>query len=55
MTDGSTKQVLSPSERMNTIRSIHEAAGHFGRKHTIHLVLMDYWWPTLHKDVAVVT
>ena len=39
--------------RLSVLKLCHGSptAGHFGFKKTCNLVLRDFWWPSIHKDV----
>ncbi|GAX86312.1 hypothetical protein CEUSTIGMA_g13724.t1, partial [Chlamydomonas eustigma] len=43
-TDGSTRQVPHPDNRLELVRKIHEDNGHYGRRRTIALTALSYWW-----------
>lgn len=51
MHDLSLKEVPPPAERAAVVRAIHEKCGHFGRRRTVHLLMLHYWWPGLYEDV----
>ena len=50
LSDGSLRQVPQPDERHAIVKAAHENAGHFGRRRTTALVLMNYWWSGLWQD-----
>ncbi|GAX86401.1 hypothetical protein CEUSTIGMA_g13811.t1 [Chlamydomonas eustigma] len=49
-TDGSTRQVPHPDNRLELVRKIHEDNGHYGRRRTIALTALSYWWFGLWQD-----
>ena len=50
LSDGSLRQVPKPEERQAIVKTAHESAGHFGRRRTTALVLLNYWWAGLWQD-----
>ena len=50
LSDGSLRQVPKPEERQAIVKMAHESAGHFGRRRTTALVLLNYWWAGLWQD-----
>lgn len=51
MPDDGCKIVPEPDEREELVTKLHEECGHFGRRRTTHLVLIDYWWVGLYQQV----
>ena len=51
MSSGEAKEVPPPSERISVVMDIHNQTGHFGRRRTTHLLMMQYWWSGLYNDV----
>jgi site-specific DNA-cytosine methylase len=51
LADGQAKEVPEPAARKGLVREMHERCGHFGRRRTLHLVLLQYWWAGVYQDV----
>jgi hypothetical protein len=51
MASGALKMVPPPADRERLVQRLHEECGHFGRRRTTHLVMLDYWWAGLYEDV----
>lgn len=51
MNSGTMKMVPPPADRAAIVQRLHEECGHFGRRRTTHLVLLDYWWAGVYDDV----
>ena len=51
---GERREVPPPADRKLIVQRVHERCGHFGRKRTTYLVLQQYWWAGLYKDVRSV-
>lgn len=50
MSDGVTKEVPKPEERLELITRTHSSTGHFGVQRTTHLLRTSYWWGALGSD-----
>jgi hypothetical protein len=51
LVDGQAKEVPEPAARKELVPEMHERCGHFGRRRTLHLVLLQYWWAGVYQDV----
>ena len=51
MPDGTTRVVPPPGQRQDLVKQMHTKAGHFGEKRTIQLLLSQFYWYGLYKDV----
>jgi hypothetical protein len=51
MADGSTRVVPPPGQRRELVQQMHTKAGHFGEKRTIQLLLSQFYWYGLYRDV----
>jgi hypothetical protein len=51
MPDGSTRVVPPPGQRFELVKQMHTKAGHFGEKRTIQLLLTQFYWYGLYRDV----
>ena len=51
MEDGTRRIVPSPADRKAIVKTMHAAAGHFGRRRTTHLLMLSHWWAGLYRDV----
>ena len=49
--DGRVRVVPHPEQRDRIVRHAHEELGHFGVKRTYRLLLGQYWWRGMHKQV----
>ena len=52
MPNGTWRVVPSPAERAAVTEQAHVTSGHFGIRRTLHLMLTDYWWQGIWKDVT---
>ena len=51
MSGGEAKEVPSPETRAAIVQGIHDQSGHFGRRRTMHLLMLRYWWTGMYSDV----
>ena len=51
MSNGEAREVPPPAERISVVLDIHNQTGHFGRRRTTHLLMMQYWWSGMYSDV----
>jgi hypothetical protein len=49
--DGPTRVVPPPGQRFELVEQMHTKAGHFGEKRTIQLLLTQFYWYGLYRDV----
>jgi hypothetical protein len=54
MKDGTPKEVPHPENRLPLIRRIHESNGHWGRRRTAHMLMMNFWFVNMFRDVRAV-
>lgn len=54
LADRVEKLVPAPAARSSIIQELHETCGHFGRKRTLHLLMLSHWWSGMLSDVASV-
>jgi hypothetical protein len=52
MPNGTFRVVPAPSDRLGIIEKAHVLSGHFGIRRTMHLMLTNYWWQGIWKDVT---
>ena len=53
MANGSLRTVPKPSHRSDVTKQAHESTGHWGVRRTAHLLLANYWWQGVMRDVTL--
>jgi hypothetical protein len=54
MLNGAVRVVPPLREREEIIKQAHNSTGHWGMRRTSHLLLANYWWQGIQKDVATI-